>query len=124
MGAREEAVVRSFLDCIVARDLEAATDHFADDGRYHVNAWDTPLVGKDAVRRGVAAEVALAGYHYTILNMASTDHVVLFEVIDGHERDGRDITMHWCGAWEIDDATKITARRDYYDSKEFVAQLG
>ena len=31
--------------------------------------------------------------------------------------------MHWSGVWEINELGKITARRDYYDSKEYEAQV-
>jgi hypothetical protein len=31
MGVNHEAVVRSCLDCLVARHLETALDHYADD---------------------------------------------------------------------------------------------
>jgi hypothetical protein len=31
MGAHHEAVVRPCLDCLVARHLETALDHYADD---------------------------------------------------------------------------------------------
>lgn len=36
---------------------------------------------------------------------------------------GKNITMHWSGVWEINQAGKITARRDYWDAKELEARL-
>jgi len=49
--------------------------------------------------------------------------VAFIEVVDGFKVGDKDITMHWSGVWEINQRGKITARRDYYDSKEYEAQL-
>jgi limonene-1,2-epoxide hydrolase len=122
MGSREERVARSFLDCLVARDIEGALDHYAEDAQYHVGAWMPPLEG-DAARDGVRREFDTTGYHYSILNIASTDTVVFLEVIDGQTRDGKQFTMHWCGVWEINASGKITSRRDYWDAKEYESQV-
>jgi limonene-1,2-epoxide hydrolase len=122
MVADHEAVVRSFLDCIVRRDLEAALDHYADDAVYHVNAWREPLVGITAIREGVGQEIALSNYRYTIVNLASRGAAVLFEVVDEFETRGKRVSMHWAGAWEINRAGKITARRDYWDGRESESQ--
>jgi limonene-1,2-epoxide hydrolase len=121
MGTHE-AVIRSFLDCLVAQDLVAALDHYADDAAYHVSAWREPATGS-ALRDALAREVDLSGYHYTIRNMASADGVAFIEVVDGFQVDGKDITMHWSDVWELNHDGKITVRRDYYDSKEYEAQL-
>jgi limonene-1,2-epoxide hydrolase len=110
---------------MVALDREGAIAHFADDGAYHVAAWHEPLVGRDAVRDGLEREFrALSSdYRYTILNMASTDAVVFMEVVDGFKRNGKDFTMHSTWVFEINQAGKITARRDYWDAKELEARL-
>ena len=121
MGINREAVIRSFLDCVVAQDFEAAVDHYADDTTYRA-AWHEPLVG-GALRDALAHEVEISRYHYTILNMATAGGVALFEVVDGFKVGDKDITMHWSGVWEINELGKITARRDYYDSKECEAQV-
>ena len=123
MGHQHEEVVRSFLDCIVAGDLEAAIDHYADDAILHVAAWRDPLVGREAIRHTLQREVALSDYRYTILNIASNEAVTFIEVVDDFKHDGKDVTMHWSGVWEINHAGKITARRDYWDEKEFEARL-
>ena len=110
---------------MVALDLEAAVDHFADDASYRVSAWHEPLVGREAIRDGLEREFgALSSeYRYTILNMASTDAVVFMEVVDEFKLRGKDITMHWSSVLEINQAEKITARRDYWDAKELEARL-
>ena len=62
-------------------------------------------------------------YRYTILNTASTDAVTFIEVVDEFKHGGKHITMHWTGVWEINQAGKITARRNYWDTKELEARL-
>jgi limonene-1,2-epoxide hydrolase len=110
---------------MVALDLESAVNHFAEDATYHVAAWHEPLVGRGAVRGGLEREFAVLSseYRYTIRNMASTDEVVFMEVVDAFKSRGKNITMHWSSVLEINQALKITARRDYWDAKEFDARL-
>lgn len=121
--ADHEATVRSFLDCLVAQDLGRALDHYAEGASFQVAAWHEPLVGREAISGATEASVALSDYRYTIANIASAGEVVFVEVIDEFRFRERDVTMHWVGVWEIDDAGKITARRDYWDSAELQAQL-
>ena len=125
MGTRQEAIVRSWFDCMVALDLDAAVDHFADDATYHVAAWHEPLVGRSAVRDGLKRELgALSSeYRFTIRNVASTDSLVFMEVVDEFKKSGKVITMHWASVFELNRAGKITARRDYVDMNEFEARL-
>jgi limonene-1,2-epoxide hydrolase len=125
LGSQQEAIVRSWFDSMRALDLDAAIDHFADDATYHVAAWHEPLVGREAIRRGLEREfVALSSaYDHTIRNVASTDAVVFVEVLDQFKFNGNDVTMHSVWVFEVDGAGKITARRDYFDAKEFEARL-
>jgi limonene-1,2-epoxide hydrolase len=123
MRSKQEAVVRSWLDCLFA-DLDHTVDHYSDDATYHVAAWKPPLVGRDAIRAELEQLFGLqTDYRYTILNIASTDAVVFIEVVDAFKYGGKDVTMHWSSVLEINPAGKITAQRDYYDMKEFEAQL-
>jgi ketosteroid isomerase-like protein len=45
------------------------------------------------------------------------------EVVDAFKRNGKDVTMHSTWVFEINQAGKITARRDYWDAKELEARL-
>jgi limonene-1,2-epoxide hydrolase len=103
--------------------LEAALGHYANDASFQVSAWQPPLVGIEAIRGVLEREVGLSDYRYTIRNTASSDNVVFTEVVDGFRLDEKEITMHGSSVWEINDAGKITARRDYWDAKEFDQQV-
>ena len=124
MGARQEAAVRSWIDCVVAHDLSAIVDLYTDDAAYHVNAWRKPLVGRDAIHAEIARQFDRSSDdEITILNIFSTDAIVVFEAVDNFRSGGKDFTLHWSSVWEIDPAGKISAQRDYWDGKELEAQL-
>jgi limonene-1,2-epoxide hydrolase len=116
-------VVRGFLDSVAAGDFDAALDHYAEHAVVHIAAWHEPLVGREAIRTALESETGLRDYRYRILNMAFDGPVVFLEVIDEFRHGDHDVTMHWCGVWEIDAAMKITVRRDYWDTKEFETRL-
>ena len=120
MGEAQEAVVRSFNRCLASDDQDGAVEHFSDDAVYHMIPWRKPVVGRDSIRSAF-------GYgrwvRSTILNMASTDAVVFVEAIDTVMRDGKEVTIHYSMVIDIDQEGKITAERDYWDTKEMDAQL-
>jgi limonene-1,2-epoxide hydrolase len=122
MGATQEAVVRSLVESLNADDRDRVAAHYADDAVWHLSAWREPIVGKPAIR-AMLDQLAGDGFRFTILNIASTDVVVLTELVDTHERDGRQITLHWSSVTELDQTGRIVAERDYWDSKELEAQL-
>jgi limonene-1,2-epoxide hydrolase len=121
MGATQEAVVRSLIDSLNADDRESVAAHFCEDATWRMIAWRPPLEGRVAIRAALDAMEG-SGFHYEIVSMASTDHVVFAEIIDTHERDGRQITMHWTSVTEVNDAGLILAERDYWDTAELSEQ--
>ena len=120
MGAREEAAALSFLDCLAAHDLAAILDHYSDEATYHVNGWHQPIVGREAIRAELDRRYKrVTHYSYTILNIASTDAVVFIEAVDEFMFGDQEIRAHWSGVREFNKAGKITAHRDYWDSREY-----
>jgi limonene-1,2-epoxide hydrolase len=108
---------------LVAGDLEAALDHYADDAAFHVAAWHRPLAGREEIRDATETSVGLSDYRYTIRSIATAGELTFVEVVDEFTYRGKHVTMHWAGVWEIDQAGKIRVRRDYWDAKELEAQL-
>jgi limonene-1,2-epoxide hydrolase len=124
MGGKQEAVIRSLLDCFVADDRDGAVNLYSDEATWHPRgAWREAAVGKDAIRAEVDRIFPLPDYRYTIRNIASTDAVVFAELVDTHRRDGKEITMHSSIVLEIDPEGRISAERDYFDAKELEARL-
>ena len=55
MGEREESVARAFVSAWCGEEYGEAEiarqlDFLSDDIRFHVYAWERPVVGRDAVR--------------------------------------------------------------------------
>jgi limonene-1,2-epoxide hydrolase len=112
------------LDCIVADDRDAASALFAKDGIYHVQAWNEPIVGREAIHAELERQAGIySGFHYEILNIASTTAVVFTERLDRMTIGGREICLHWASVHEIDSEGSIAVVRDYYDVKELEARL-
>ena len=123
MGAQQEAVVWSWIDCVVAQDLAGIVELYADDAAYHVAAWRPPVVGRDAIRAEFARQFDVAsGDEITVLSIFSTDAVVFYEAVDNFTYGDDAVTLHWASVWEIDPSGKITAQRDYWDTNELEAR--
>lgn len=124
MGREHEAVVLSFLDALVAGDPDRALECFAPDAAYHVSAWQGPVVGREAIRSELARQAGIyTDFTYEVVNIASTDTVVLTERVDSMRIGEKPVSLHWAGVHEVAGG-KITSARDYYDMKELEARLG
>jgi limonene-1,2-epoxide hydrolase len=124
MGTREEGFVRSLLDSLAAADRDAAAEHFSENAVYHVNAWHEPVNGRDAVRAELERQAGIyTDFRYQIVNIASTASLVFTERVDSMTIAGKDVTLHWASAHEVNAAGEVVACRDYYDMKELEVQL-
>jgi len=120
MGKAQEAVARSFLACMDANNLDGAVEHFTDDAVYHMVPWRKPVTGRSAIRASYG-EARWIGS--TIVNVASTDSTVFVEAVDTVMHGDKEVTSHYVTVLEINDGGKITAERDYWDTKEMEKQL-
>ena len=129
MGITQEQAVRDFLlewECESLDDsrIERLLNRMTPDIRWHVNAWDRPLVGQNAVRE----ELQRLAPHYRdyrseILAIASVHQTVFTQRLDSMVVGGKPLTQHIAGAYEVDTESKISVLRDYFDRKEVDAQL-
>jgi limonene-1,2-epoxide hydrolase len=58
------------------------------------------------------------------VNIASEGSTVLIEVVDSMMTKKGPLTQHIAAVLELDDDGKISAWREYYDSKEITSQVG
>ena len=124
MGAAQEAVVRALFDALVANDFDAATEHYALDATHRNPAWREPVVGRAAIRADEQRTASLySNWRYSIINIASTDEVVLTERIGTMNFVDKEVTFRMTTVHEIDVDGKITASRVYFDPAEIEAQL-
>jgi limonene-1,2-epoxide hydrolase len=123
MGQRQEAVVRSLLDSFTVGNPDEIVEHFTVDAKWNVVASREPLVGKSAIRRDLDRQAAVyTDFRHEIVNTASTDSIVFVERVDMMRMDGKDVSVHITGVFEVD-GDKIRAWREYLDMKEVEAQL-
>ena len=130
MSDQDESSVRAFIkeaesDRWDAALVERMLDRMAPDARYHVYAWERPLTGRDAIRAELLRQAPLfRNLRIEIKALASTGSTVLLERVDSMTIGKKPLMLHVAAVFEVDEAGKITAWREYYDSKEIAAQLG
>jgi len=132
MGAQHENAVRTFISGLEGdrwddAKVERALSRMAPDASYHVYAWERPVTGHEAIRTELLRQARqFRDLRCEIKAIASTNHTVLIERLDTMTvgRDRKPLTLHVAAVLEVDEAGKISAWREYYDSKEINAQLG
>jgi limonene-1,2-epoxide hydrolase len=130
MGQREESVVRAFVsgwheafdDETIARML----DSMSDDIRYQVYAWERPIVGRDAVHEELLqqAKMGFGGVRSEISTIGSVDQTVFIERTDSMMIGRKPLTIHIAAVFEVNAEGKISAWREYYDTREISMKLG
>lgn len=117
-------VLRRVLDAFNRHDLDAIMAHFADDCVFESprgpEPWGRRFVGKDEVRRGLAArfegipDVAYAdGSHFTDGIRGASEWT-----ISGTTLDGQRIEVRGCDLWTFDDDGRIVRKDSYWKIRE------
>jgi limonene-1,2-epoxide hydrolase len=130
MGDAKKDAVRAFLKELEGAgwdnaQIERIRGHMAPQARYQVYAWEGPIVGRDAIRR----ELHRLGRHFhdlrcEVVNIASAASTVFVERVDSMMTEKGPLTQHIAAVFEVDDGGRISAWREYYDSKEITTQVG
>jgi steroid delta-isomerase-like uncharacterized protein len=121
-GKRE--VVGEVLDAFNRHDLDAIMSHFADDCVFESprgpDAWGRRFVGKDEVRRGLAARFeGIPDVHY-----GDDDHFVSGNrgvsewTISGTTIEGERIEVRGCDLWTFDEDGKLTRKDAFWKIRE------
>ena len=121
MAVRDEASVETLTAITAAfnaHDLDAIMEFFAEDCSLDMprgpDAWGTRLVGKAAVREGLAARFAgLPDVHYGDgRHWVSGDLGVSEWLLTGTRPDGEHVRVRGCDHWEFRDGEIV--RKDSY----------
>ena len=120
--AESMAFVRRFLDVGVQADPDEFASYFCEDAIWWNSPW--PAIRgraaiREALRRGSERMTALP---WELLHIAAAGNVVMTERVDHFEAGGKRISVPSMGIFELRDG-KIAAWRDYWDLKQFEAQL-
>lgn len=118
--ANTQAVL-DFFKAWEARDLDAIANAVSEDCRY-TNIGFPVITGRAAIREAVKGFIAGAKeVRWIVHNIAESDSgVVLAERTDEFDLGERKISAEVTGVFELRDG-KITAWRDYFDTKAFGA---
>jgi limonene-1,2-epoxide hydrolase len=111
-------VVQRFIDAFIEAwpraDVAQVSVFFAEDAIYH-NMPMEPAVGRKAIEATFAQFMAMGGHvNVELVNMLSSDSMVMTERVDYFVSDERTITLPMMGICEVHDGL-ITAWRDYFD---------
>jgi limonene-1,2-epoxide hydrolase len=116
------AFIRRFIEACVRADPDEFASYFTDDAVWWNSPWRA-IEGRDAIRetlrRGAQKMTALP---WEILHVVAEADVVMTERIDRFQVGDRRVSVPCMGIFELRDG-KIAAWRDYWDLRQFEAQL-
>ena len=108
-------------------DLDIMMDQLTDDAVFENVPMD-PIVGKAAIRAANGAHLAMCDRApWKVFNIAVNEETktVLTERLDVFVlKDGRTVYAPSMGAWVVNDESKITLWRDYFDLASWNRQMG
>ena len=123
-AGRNVEEIQQVLDGFNAHDLDAILSHFADDCVFEsprgADRFGTRFVGKDEVRRGLAARFAgIPDVRYgDALHVASANRGASEWTLTGTTVDGERIDVRGCDLWTFDDGGRIVRKDSYWKIRE------
>src|SRR5262245_31785023 len=126
MSQHDEQAVLDFImefECPGSWDdaqVDRIVNRMAVDARYHVHAWEEPVVGQDALREEFRKQAPhFSDTRFEIVNVASIGHTVFVERVDVITVNAKRGGIHVVGVFDVDADGKIASYRDYCDSREY-----
>jgi limonene-1,2-epoxide hydrolase len=124
--ASAEEIVRDFMAAFMTAwptsDAAPLSRFFSEDAEY-CNGPLEPVHGRDAIVADLARMMSLGGeVAADIRHLLSDGAVVMTERVDHVRLGGKTAGLKVAGVFEVHDGV-ITGWRDYFDAKEFGAQL-
>ncbi len=119
-----EKIVRAFCEAVRRRDAKELVGFFSADAVYH-NIPIAAVTGPAEIEKvlqqflGPASEA-----EFEIRSLAVSGNAVLTERVDRFTVGDKRIELPVMGTFEVDDAGKISAWRDYFDMNQFTSQMG
>ncbi len=118
-----ETIVRDFCAAFARQDAEELLGFFADDAVYHNIPFD-PAVGRDAIAATLNMFISDDSEgSFELLHIAVNGSVVMTERVDRVTMQGKLAELPVMGTFEVNDAGKITAWRDYFDVGMLMSQV-
>ena len=118
-----ESVVRKFLACFPASDVDNVIGFFSDDAVY-IDGPRGVHTGIDAIRTELQSQLAMVpNTTIDVKALAESQGTVLTERIDICEIAGQSVGMEIVGAFDVNSDGRITRWRDYYDLSTLMQQV-
>lgn len=119
----KETVVLAFIDAWRDGDARKLADFFADDAVVW-NDMRTTVRGREAIQDHYAAQLSvITDCAFEILAVASKGNTVFAERIDRMKVTGAPLELPVAGVFELNEAGKLTAWRDYFDLNTVMEQI-
>jgi steroid delta-isomerase-like uncharacterized protein len=124
MSSDLEQVLRRVLEAFNEHDLDAIMSAFADDCVFETprgsDRWGRRFVGKDEVRRGLAARFeGIPDVHYGDDNHFACGNRGASEwTITGTTVDGEPVDVRGCDIWTFDADGKIARKDSFWKIRE------
>ena len=121
---RNVEVLQDVLDAFNRHDLDAIMGHFADECVFESprgpDRWGRRFVGKDDVRRGLAARFdGIPDVHYgSDAHFACETRGVSEWTLSGTTVDGEHIDVRGCDLWAFADDGKIVRKDSFWKIRE------
>ena len=116
------ALIRRFIEACVRADPDEFASYFAEDAIWWNSPWQ-PVQGRasirETLRRGAEQMIALP---WEIRHIVADGDVVMTERVDHFQVGSNRISVPSMGIFELRNG-KIVAWRDYWDLRQFEAQL-
>ena len=119
----KEKVVRAFLEAWETGDPRKLADFFTEDAVV-VNDVHTTVRGRDAIFEHYKMQLSvITDCEFEIRAVAVVGNTVFTERIDRMKVTGAAVELPVTGVFEVDDAGKLTAWRDYFDLNTVMTQI-
>jgi limonene-1,2-epoxide hydrolase len=121
-NAEKVAFIRRFIEACVRADLDEFASYFCEDAIWWNCPW-RPVEGREAIRetlrRGAEQMTALP---WEIRHIVADGDVVMTERVDHFLVGNKPVRVACMGIFELRQG-KIAAWRDYWDLRQFEAQM-
>ena len=116
------ALISEFIQACVRADPDEFASYFTEDAIWWNSPWP-PVKGRDAIRETLRrGSQKMAALPWEIRHIVADGNVVVTERVDHFLVNNKKISVPCMGVFELQSG-KIAAWRDYWDLKQFEAQL-
>jgi limonene-1,2-epoxide hydrolase len=116
------ALISEFIQACVRADPDEFASYFTEDAIWWNSPWP-PVKGRDAIRETLRrGSQKMAALPWEIRHIVADGNIVVTERVDHFLVNNKKISVPCVGVFELQDG-KIAAWRDYWDLKQFEAQL-